>query len=55
MGSRKLIWLGMFVGSAIGGYIPSLWGAGFMSGSAIISTTIGGLLGIWAGFKLGGD
>jgi len=52
MNSKSLIWIGMFLGSTIGGFIPSLWGAGFLSFSGIIFTAIGGFLGIWLGFKI---
>jgi hypothetical protein len=55
MGSKKLIWLGMFIGSAIGGYVPSLWGDSLLSFSSVLLTAVGGILGIWAGFKLSND
>ncbi len=42
----------MAIGSAIGGYIPTLWGAGFLSISSVLLTALGGMLGIWLGFKL---
>ena len=42
----------MFVGSTIGGLIPELWGEGFLSFSSIILTAVGGIIGIWAGFKI---
>jgi len=42
----------MFIGSTIGGFIPSLWGAGFFSFSSIILTTVGGIFGIWVAFKI---
>ena len=42
----------MIVGSTIGGAIPTLWGAGFFSFSSIILTAVGGIVGIWLGFKL---
>lgn len=42
----------MAVGSTIGGYIPALWGAGFFSFSSVILTAVGGILGIWLGYKL---
>lgn len=51
--SKKLIWGGMFIGSAIGGYFPLLWGDSVFSFSSVILTAIGGFLGIWVGFKLG--
>lgn len=52
MGSKKLIWFGMFVGSAVGGYAPSLWGVSSFSFTSIFWSAIGALIGIWAGFKL---
>ncbi|MEI7513326.1 MAG: hypothetical protein WCJ74_01760 [bacterium] len=52
MNNKSIIWLFMFIGSTIGGYIPSLWGAGFLSFSGIILTALGGLLGIWLGFRI---
>jgi uncharacterized membrane protein YeaQ/YmgE (transglycosylase-associated protein family) len=49
--SHPLIWIGLTIGSAIGSYLPSLWGEGMFSISSIICSTIGGLIGIWLGFK----
>ncbi len=53
MDRKKLIWFGLFVGSTIGGFVPSLWGSGLFSFVGIIGNAVGGILGIWAGFKLG--
>ncbi len=53
MNSKSLIWIGIAVGSTIGAYIPALWGAGVLSFSSIIFSTLGGFAGIWAGYKLG--
>lgn len=53
MDSKRIIYLGMIVGSAVGGFIPTLWGDSYFSLSSIIFTAIGGFLGIWLGFKLG--
>ncbi|MFI5260526.1 MAG: hypothetical protein ACHQU0_01910 [Candidatus Paceibacteria bacterium] len=50
MSSKGLIWGGMFVGSTIGSLAPFLWGGDIMSST--IWGAIGGLAGIWAGFKL---
>jgi hypothetical protein len=52
MKSNPLIWIGLFIGSTIGGFIPGLWGAGILSFSGVIFSAIGGLAGIWLGFKL---
>lgn len=42
----------MVVGSAIGGYVPVLWGGSLFSLSSVLLTALGGLAGIWAGLKL---
>lgn len=42
----------MAIGSAIGGYIPALWGDSFFSVWSVILTAVGGIAGIWIGFKL---
>jgi uncharacterized membrane protein YeaQ/YmgE (transglycosylase-associated protein family) len=52
MNSKSIIWMGMIVGSAVGSFIPSLWGAGLLSFSSIIFSGIGGIIGIWIGFKM---
>ncbi|MDR3547778.1 MAG: hypothetical protein P4M11_05860 [Candidatus Pacebacteria bacterium] len=51
---KTLIWIGLGVGSTIGGALPLLWDSnGLFSFSSIILTAVGGLVGIWAGFQLG--
>lgn len=52
---KLFITLGMIVGSIAGGYLPMLFGAGLFSMTSIITSTIGGLLGIYIGYKLGED
>jgi len=52
MNTKSLIWIGLFVGSTIGGFIPKLWGASFFSLSSLILSVIGGFIGIWIGFKI---
>jgi uncharacterized membrane protein YeaQ/YmgE (transglycosylase-associated protein family) len=53
MPRKKLIMLGMFAGSIAGGYLPSLFGSeGVMI--SLLSGFIGGLIGIWIGYKLSG-
>ena len=49
---KKLIWIGLFAGSIIGGYIPTVWGSG-LSMSSVIFSGIGAFVGLWAGYKLG--
>ncbi len=52
MYSKGLIYFGLLVGSTIGGFIPSLWGADLFSFSSLIFSTIGAFAGIWLGVKL---
>ena len=49
---RKLIWLGMLVGSTLGGFVPLLWGDSALSLAAVLWSAIGAFLGIWLGYKL---
>jgi len=52
MSSKKMMMLGLFVGSTIGGYIPTLLGAGMFSFSSLFASGIGGLIGIWLAKKI---
>jgi hypothetical protein len=55
MSRKSLIFWGMTFGSLIGGYVPALWGGDAFSVSGIIWSGVGGILGIWFGFKMGSD
>ncbi|QQR83978.1 hypothetical protein IPJ72_02155 [Candidatus Peregrinibacteria bacterium] len=55
MSKKSLIWLGIFIGSTAGAYAPALWGGSLLSGSSILFSTLGAFVGIWAGYRLGGD
>jgi hypothetical protein len=50
---KKMIYLGAFLGGIVGGYIPSLWGASVFDLSSIFWGTLGTILGIWIGYKVG--
>ena len=49
---KQTIWMGMIVGSVIGGFIPSIWGAGVLSFSSIILSSLGAMAGIYVAFKM---
>ena len=55
MSKKTLVWLGLFVGSTLGAYVPAIWNVGVFSYSSAVFSALGGLLGIWMGFKLGND
>ncbi len=53
MERTKLVWTGLFIGSALGGFIPSLWDSSMFSMSGVIGSAVGGFLGIYLGYKFG--
>ncbi len=50
--NKFIIGIGMFVGSTIGSYIPALWGGSVLSFTSIVFSVIGGLVGIWLGYRV---
>lgn len=52
MNAKPLIMVCMLIGSTVGSYVPSLWGVGWLSFTSVLFSGIGGLVGIWVGFKL---
>jgi hypothetical protein len=52
MNDKKLIWWGMFVGSTLGGFVPSLWHASMLSLWGFVFSAIGGIVGIWVGWRI---
>ncbi len=54
MPSKGTVWILVLLGSILGGYIPSLWGAVLFSLASIITSALGGLFGLWLAFKLSG-
>jgi hypothetical protein len=52
MSTKKLIWGGLFIGSTIGGMLPTLWGDDMLSTSGLLLSLVGGIVGIWAGYRI---
>ena len=52
MSLKTAAYIGVIVGSAVGSYIPLLWGDSLFSFSSIILTAVGGGIGIYIAFKL---
>ena len=48
---KTFIWVGLFVGSTLGGMVPELWGDSAFSGWSLVLSTVGGFGGIWAGYR----
>lgn len=45
----------MFVGSIIGGYIPTLFGSDMLSVASVLGNFIGGIAGVLLAIKLGNE
>ena len=50
---KLFIIAGMTIGSLVGSYLPVLFGVSAFSITSIITGSIGGLLGIYFGYKIG--
>jgi hypothetical protein len=48
---RSAIWIGVFIGSTIGGLIPGLWGDGMFSYSGVLLSGGGAFVGLWLGSR----
>jgi hypothetical protein len=53
MTTKTTIWIGILIGSTIGGWVPTIFGASWLSLWSVVGNGVGGLLGIWAGYKIG--
>lgn len=52
MSQKSLIMLGMTIGTIVGGYLPTFFGVSSFSFTTIITSAIGGFLGIWVMYKV---
>jgi len=50
---KTFVWIGLFVGSTVGGMVPELWGESAFGGWSLVLSMLGGFAGIWGGYKLG--
>jgi hypothetical protein len=53
MDTRHLVWIGALVGSWLGGMVPGLWGSGMLSFGGVFFSMIGGLIGVYVGYRIG--
>lgn len=55
MSGKSLVMLGFIIGSVVGGYLPELFGIGSISMTGVITSAVGGVIGIYIAFKLSSD
>jgi len=53
MTRKSAIRIGLIIGTTLGSYIPVLWGDGFLSLSSVLFSAMGGILGVYVGYKIG--
>lgn len=53
MSRKSLVWLFMFIGSVLGGYISAWFGADIFSFWSVFGSAAGAVIGIYLGNKLG--
>lgn len=51
--TKKFMWIGFFAGSIAGNMLPALWGGDALSISGFLLSAIGGIAGIYLGYRLG--
>jgi hypothetical protein len=49
--TKTFIWIGLFVGSSIGGALPMLWGDDMLSPAGLGLSVAGAVAGIFAGYR----
>lgn len=49
---KMFMWTAVFVGGAIGSWIPTLWGAGALDFSSLVFGAFGSIAGIVFAFKI---
>jgi hypothetical protein len=49
---RSVIGLCAVAGTALGGFVPDLWGGSTLSAASLLFSALGGIAGIWAGVRL---
>ena len=53
MSLKAWVTIGIVVGSTVGSYVPVLWSQSFLSMASVLGSFIGGIVGIWAGYRAG--
>jgi len=52
---RSVIYLCASLGTIVGGYVPTAWGASDFSLQSVAFAAVGGIAGLWVGMRLSAD
>lgn len=50
--TKTFIWIGIFAGSTLGGFIPCMWGDDIFSVWSMVFSFVGAVAGLYGGWKL---
>jgi hypothetical protein len=53
MSTKTLVWVGLAIGSTVGSCLPMLWGGSLAGMSSVLWGAVGGIAGLYGGFKMG--
>jgi len=48
---QRRIWLGVLIGSIVGGFIPELWDAALFSYASVLLSAVGAFAGLYIAYK----
>lgn len=51
MSDKSIVMLGLFIGSIIGGYIPTFFGVSVFSYASVIWSGVGSVIGVYVAYK----
>ena len=49
---KMIIMIGLAIGSTVGGMVPLLWGDSAFSMTSLLLSGVGGVIGIWVGYRI---
>ena len=49
---KMIIMIGLAIGSTVGGLVPLLWGDSAFSMTSLLLSGVGGVIGIWVGYRI---
>ncbi len=50
--NKGILWGSISIFGFVGGWLPTLFGAGALSGWSLLGSTVGSFFGVWAAWKI---
>jgi outer membrane lipoprotein SlyB len=52
---KRVLWLCLAAGSALGGLLPEAWGASAFGVASLLGSVAGGVAGVWVAVRISGS